>query len=144
MWERSALRTICKEPPTQTQTQLMSISARSLRPLAPVIRHGTRSLATARPLIPEFDDEPGLPELEIPSPNVYPKNGSNILEVKSNLPYHTLAHTLAIVRAVEAKCGRVINVNQYRVSLFRSVGWTPQAIYRTFSHTESRYTKSSK
>jgi type IV secretory pathway ATPase VirB11/archaellum biosynthesis ATPase len=95
----------------------MSLPSKSLRPLAPSIRYNIRSLATARPVIPDFDDEPGLPELEIPSPNVYPNNGSNVLEVKSNLPYHTLAHTLAIARAVEAKCGRVINIDQYRVSL---------------------------
>jgi hypothetical protein len=95
----------------------MSVSTKSLKPLAPVLRQSARSLATAsRPARPNFDDEPGLPELQIPSPNVYPKTGSNVLEVRSNLPYHTLAHTLAIVRAVEVKCGRVIDIVQPRVS----------------------------
>ena len=122
----------------------MSLSVKSLKPLAPALRHSTRSLATARPTIPEFDDEPGLPELEIPSPNVYPNNGSNILEVKSNLPYHTLAHTMAIVRAVEAKCGKVINVNQYRVSLFLSIGMTFTGdLQCDFFGIESRHTESS-
>ena len=95
------------------------MSLKSLRPTSSSLRrHGLRSLATAaRPaLLPDLEDEPGLPELQIPSPGVYPRTGSNVLEIKSNLSYHTLAHTLAIVRAVESKCGRVVDISQPRVS----------------------------
>jgi type IV secretory pathway ATPase VirB11/archaellum biosynthesis ATPase len=93
------------------------MSLKTIRPIVPVLRQTTlRSLATAaRPALPDFEDEAGLPEIQIPSPGVYPKTGSNVLEIKSNLSYHTLAHTMAIVRAVEAKCGRVVDISQSRV-----------------------------
>ncbi|KAH8081414.1 hypothetical protein HD553DRAFT_351531 [Filobasidium floriforme] len=92
------------------------MSLKTIRPIVSALRQTTlRSLATAaRPALPDFEDEAGLPELQIPSPGVYPKTGSNVLEIKSNLSYHTLAHTMAIVRAVEAKCGRVVNISQSR------------------------------
>lgn len=94
------------------------MSLKTIRPIVPAFRQPIlRSLATAaRPALPDFEDEAGLPELQIPSPGVYPKTGSNVLEIKSNLSYHTLAHTMAIVRAVEAKCGRVVDISQSRVS----------------------------
>lgn len=93
------------------------MSLNSLRPVTgPLRRTAVRQLATTRPSLPDFNDEPGLPELQIPSLGVYPPTGTNVLEIKSNLSYHTLAHTMAIVRAVESKCGRVVDISQPRVS----------------------------
>jgi hypothetical protein len=84
-------------------------------------QHLARSLSTAptptsSPSSSAYDDLDSTPEIQIPSPSVYPTKGTNVLEIQTNLSHLTLAHTLAVCKAVERKCGRVVDIQQHRAS----------------------------
>lgn len=60
-----------------------------------------------------------IPPLEIPADGLVPAQGSNQLLIRiggENSPSLTVAHSLTIVKAVEAKCGPVVSVHHRRVS----------------------------
>jgi hypothetical protein len=58
-----------------------------------------------------------IPPLEIPAEGLVPSQGSAQLRVVcGNGPTLTVAHSLAIVKTIEAKCGPVVSAHHRRVS----------------------------
>lgn len=99
---------------------------RSTRPPAPARTHLHTSASTLSPSPTAPLDEviPGatyvhIPPLEIPAEGLVPSQGSNMLMVRcGESPISlTVAHSLTIVKAIEAKCGPVVSVHHRRVSV---------------------------
>ncbi|KAJ9113816.1 hypothetical protein QFC19_000009 [Naganishia cerealis] len=76
---------------------------------------------------PEGELTPGatyvhIPPLEIPASGLVPLEGSVELRVKcvdsNGNPVSTVAHSLAIAKAVEAKCGPIVSISHRRVSSY--------------------------
>lgn len=63
---------------------------------------------------PTFDQAP-TPYIAIPAAGLSPKQGTNRLRIFCHEGVASVAHTLAIVKAVEEKVGKVIDVHQRKV-----------------------------
>lgn len=82
----------------------------------PIASTSTSTPAAAKPLPPAIEPS-RAPHIVIPAPGLKPIRGTNRLRIDVAGGVSSSAHTLAIVQALEERVGRIVHIQQTKVSL---------------------------